>query len=333
MPNSTNIKSVKGPIIKESRATVNIANKSMENIAKTIVEYEKNKIDLGSIHIDGNKPELWVGDQLLSKNGFAISQNKTRFFTIAADANNSAFDIAHPDDGHYTIRMDGRNAKLSVGDASIDGNKSEILIGDHLLSKNGFAIIQSKSRFFTIAADANNSAFDIAHPDNGHYTIRMDGRNAKLSVGSVLIDGNAGDVILQNADCAEDFEVFEAEHVDPGTVMALNNDGKLVQSKQQYDKRVAGVISGAGDLKPGLVLGRQLGNKNRVPLALVGRVNCKVDADYESIDVGDLLTTSETPGHAMKASDPTRSFGAVIGKALKPLKIGQDLIPILVALQ
>ncbi|MGA3282247.1 MAG: hypothetical protein ABSD50_14850 [Smithella sp.] len=141
------------------------------------------------------------------------------------------------------------------------------------------------------------------------------------------------DVVVGGADCAEDFEVSPAETVDPGMVMALNDDGKLVQSKHPYDKRVAGVISGAGDLKPGLVLGRQPGHVDRVPLALMGRVNCKVDAEYESVEVGDLLTTSKTPGHAMKASDPTKSFGTVIGKALRPLKVGQNLIPILVTLQ
>ena len=111
------------------------------------------------------------------------------------------------------------------------------------------------------------------------------------------------------------------------------DDRKLVQCTQPYDKRVAGVISGAGDLKPGLVLGRRVGHADRVPLALIGRVNCKVDADYESIEVGDLLTTSATLGHAMKASDPTKSFGSVISKALRPLKAGCDLIQILVALQ
>jgi hypothetical protein len=51
------------------------------------------------------------------------------------------------------------------------------------------------------------------------------------------------------------------------------------------------------------------------------------------IEVGDLLTTSPTPGHAMKATDPVRAFGAVIGKALRALGDGQGLIPILVALQ
>ncbi len=35
----------------------------------------------------------------------------------------------------------------------------------------------------------------------------------------------------------------------------------------------------------------------------------------------------------MKASDPTRSFGTVIGKSLKQLDVGQDIIPILVSLQ
>jgi hypothetical protein len=49
--------------------------------------------------------------------------------------------------------------------------------------------------------------------------------------------------------------------------------------------------------------------------------------------VGDLLTTSDTPGHAMKTIDPLKAFGAVIGKALTPMDAGRGLIPILVALQ
>jgi hypothetical protein len=51
------------------------------------------------------------------------------------------------------------------------------------------------------------------------------------------------------------------------------------------------------------------------------------------IEVGDLLTTSSCSGHAMKASDPFRAFGAVIGKALRPLASGRGKIPVLVALQ
>jgi hypothetical protein len=154
--------------------------------------------------------------------------------------------------------------------------------------------------------------------------------------GNVEVKGNVevtGDVFLTNADCAEDFEISAAEQVDAGTVMALNDMGQLEPGKMPYDKRVAGVVSGAGDLKPALILGRMKGEKDKLPIALMGRVNCRVDADFGPIEVGDLLTTSATIGYAMKASDPARSFGAVIGKALKPLKAGRDLIPILVALQ
>jgi hypothetical protein len=64
-----------------------------------------------------------------------------------------------------------------------------------------------------------------------------------------------------------------------------------------------------------------------------GKVFCKVDAQYGAIEVGDLLTTSSTPGHATKTNDPLKAFGAVIGKALRPPTEGQGLIPILIALQ
>jgi len=90
---------------------------------------------------------------------------------------------------------------------------------------------------------------------------------------------------------------------------------------------------GAGDYKPGLILGRDSSSRQRMPLALVGKVYCKADAQYGPIKVGDLLTTSPTAGHAMRAVDPLRAFGAVVGKALRPLTMGTGLIPILIALQ
>ena len=74
------------------------------------------------------------------------------------------------------------------------------------------------------------------------------------------------------------------------------------------------------------------GTTDRVSISLVGKVFCKVDGSCGAIEVGDLLTTSHTPGHAMKATDSQRAFGAVIGKALKSWSEGSGPIPILVAL-
>lgn len=153
--------------------------------------------------------------------------------------------------------------------------------------------------------------------------------------GNLVVSGNvaASDLIVTGADCAEEFDVTDASGIEPGMLVVLDQDGKLRQSEHAYDRRVAGVISGAGDYRPGLVLDKQPVQGNRLPVAVVGKVYCKVDAGYAPIEVGDLLTTSPTPGHAMKADDPLRAFGAVIGKALRGLQSGQGLLPILVALQ
>jgi hypothetical protein len=154
--------------------------------------------------------------------------------------------------------------------------------------------------------------------------------------GKVWVSGElavGGDIVLANADCAEDFDVVTLSSATPGTVMVVGEQGVLHPSSQAYDKRVVGVISGAGQYKPGLILDKQSSKANRSPVALLGKVCCKVTAEFGAIELGDMLTTSPLPGHAMKASDPARAFGAVIGKALSPLPDGQGLIPILIALQ
>jgi hypothetical protein len=59
--------------------------------------------------------------------------------------------------------------------------------------------------------------------------------------------------------------------------MAINEVGQLQQSAVPYDKCVAGVVSGAGDFEPGLILGKKTSVTNRLPIALIGRVYCKVE--------------------------------------------------------
>jgi hypothetical protein len=153
---------------------------------------------------------------------------------------------------------------------------------------------------------------------------------AKLHVKGNII---ATDVLLRNADCAEEFSISETETIEPGTVMVLDQGDTLQQCRKDYDRKVVGVVSGAGDYKPALLLDRQTDQTNRLPIALMGKVYCKVDARYGSVEVGDLLTTSLTPGYAMKATDPGKAFGAILGKALQELESGMGLIPILVTLQ
>ena len=160
------------------------------------------------------------------------------------------------------------------------------------------------------------------------------GKVAGRFVGDVEV---SGDIRLIGADCAEEFVSSPTEIIEPGTVMVLNQASNLEQSHQSYDKKVAGIVSGAGSYKPALVLDKKVENNNtnnkRIPISLMGKVYCKVDATSSPIEIGDLLTTSPTKGHAMKAEDPYKAFGAVIGKALGMIKDGLGMIPVLVALQ
>jgi hypothetical protein len=157
-------------------------------------------------------------------------------------------------------------------------------------------------------------------------------------VGDVEVTGDIKLLNPQSADFAEDFDILE-ENVEPGTVMVLTEKGSLQSSYQEYDKKVAGIISGAGGYSPAITLGkeeesdRKNRNKSRLPVALMGKVYCKVDARGSPIETGDLLTTSFTKGYAMKAEDPVKAFGAVIGKALGSIKEGLGMIPVLVTLQ
>ena len=143
----------------------------------------------------------------------------------------------------------------------------------------------------------------------------------------------SGDIVMPASDFAEDFAVDGSDAIEPGTVVVLDGNGVLRASDESYDKKVAGVVSGAGDYRPGIILDRHTVSPGRLPVALVGKVYCKVDTAFGAIEVGDLLTTSPTPGHAMKATDQLKAFGSVIGKAMRPLESGRGLIPILIALQ
>ncbi len=179
-----------------------------------------------------------------------------------------------------------------------------------------------------------DGVWGISHsPQHAGVSGHNPGGMAGFFEGDVVVTGllTARDVCCPGADFAEDFNV--TKEVEPGEVMVLTETDALESSTKEYDKKVVGVISGAGNYKPGITLDKQTDSNNRQPIAMMGKIYCKVDADFSAIEIGDMLTTSNNPGYAMKAVDPSKAFGAVIGKALGRLKMGKGLIPILVVLQ
>jgi hypothetical protein len=139
---------------------------------------------------------------------------------------------------------------------------------------------------------------------------------------------------ITGADLAEKFPA--SEKLEPGMVVAIDkaNPGQLCLARGAYNRCVAGVVSGANNFSVGAVLGNLPGHEDAPAIALSGRVYVQCDASAGAIEPGDMLTTSDTPGHAMKAADATRLTGSIIGKAMSPLAAGQrGMVLVLVNLQ
>ncbi len=189
-------------------------------------------------------------------------------------------------------------------------------------------------------SSSGTPAMTVSHA-SGHIGIGTATPTAPLQVNG-RIKTNVLE-ILGGSDIAEPFDVTDCtgddEHtVKPGMLVSIDpsRPGALRLSTGAYDRGVAGVISGAGGVNTGMVL-RQEGAAmadGEHPVAMTGRVWAYADADASgAIRPGDMLTTSDVPGHAMKAADASRSNGAVIGKAMTGLDKGRGLVLVLVNLQ
>ncbi len=204
----------------------------------------------------------------------------------------------------------------------------------------------------TFALDASGVAVRFATHDLylGHVGRRGSPGRALVDLGtSLVVNYNndwsttiIGGLITQvrtlritgGADLAEPFEMKE-EELEKGSVVVIDDEhpGRLKRSRSAYDMRVAGIISGANGVNPGIALQQEGPLEGGQNVALSGRVYVQADASGGPIKPGDLLTSSDTPGHAMKVTEHVRAQGAVIGKAMSSLKEGTGMVLVLVTLQ
>ena len=264
-------------------------------------------------------------------------------------------------ENEVSVKLDANNGNIELGNNNVDGdvlinnrngNRTIHLNGDSGTARLGGAGANGRATFFR-AEEANpthdTKATIYINGDRGNIRLGGNGVDGRMAFfrskktgedlydydgqATIQLNGASGDILLANADCAEDFDISDVHEIEPGTVVVIDDDGHLRACAKAYDTRVAGVISGAGACKAALVLDHQPSRKDRRPVALMGKTECLVDASAAPIEVGSLLTTSPLRGYAMRACDPLSAFGAVIGKALRPLTSGKGRIPILIALQ
>jgi hypothetical protein len=171
----------------------------------------------------------------------------------------------------------------------------------------------------------------------GNVGIGTSTPTSKLQVaGDSNVTGNltvGGNIAAKYQDVAEWVE--SSQSLPAGTVVVLDHtkSNQVIASSQAYDTRVAGVISAT----PGIALGED--GQGKVLVATTGRVKLRVNATQASIQVGDLLVTSDTEGMAMKSMPiniggvQIHRPGALVGKALEPLAKGEGEILVLLSLQ
>jgi len=221
--------------------------------------------------------------------------------------------------------------KLSVEGGDIAIQATEKVILDSNLNGDSYLTYDSGNSWVEVWVDNNEGA---------RFT----------SGGGLSLDAHSGTgpACIVLFDIAEEIPVL-GEDIEGGDVVVIDEDNDITvrKSTTAYDTKVAGVIS----TTPAYLIEVFNDESYGEPLALAGRVRCKVDASYGEIKRGDLLTTSPVPGHAMKFElldvDNANNFEelkeinkendrrrrSVLGKALEPLESGRRQIMVLVTLQ
>ncbi len=270
-----------------------------------------------TIDLSGNEPTFGSGILHVRRNGSTAGVRISGRYPVANSDRGGGVDVYGPSGAH--------NFELR---GSFDGGSNASWMS---MKHNGAERISLAARN---GATGAGGLVEIRN-GSGTATVRLVGDNGNgfgRVVTSVL-------EITGGADLAEPFNVQSRDRegatttIEPGMVVSIDAEhpGELRLATSAYDPAVAGIISGAGGVRPGMVMaqnGSEADGQHHV--ALTGRVYCWADAAYGAIQPGDALTTSDTEGHAMKASDRARAQGAVLGKAMTALTEGRGLVLVLV---
>lgn len=228
--------------------------------------------------------------------------------------------LRNPTEAMTVVISSGKENK--GGSVSIHNKDEKKLLGAGAADEGGYLEIFNLAGkriigIGTVFDDGKRGGVEVRNPDGKQIIFvgaAPDGKSGIITANGVTVH-----------DYGEVFELLTRQGVEPGAVMAVAGPaGRIAPSAGPYDRRVVGVISGAGGLRSGSVLGSREDGSSDLPVAVSGQVAVRVCLEGGAIEPGDLLVTSSRPGVAMRAADPDQAVGAVIGKALESFGSGQE---------
>lgn len=209
----------------------------------------------------------------------------TSFIQSSKDKSSSRI-VLNPEGGGVTVVGD------QIGSPFANGN---LLSLNHLNTQGSLTFGKIESgNFFIQSASGGGPGILNLNPEGGHVIVPV-------------LEITGGNDIVEFRSSSDKLEPGDVVICDP------NDNTKVMKSKERYDPKVIGVVSGAGGINPGISL-RQTGKLDgSIPIAIAGTVKVKV---VGKIKAGDLLTTSNEPGKAMNARYGRRAFGCIVGKSI-----------------
>ncbi len=221
--------------------------------------------------------------------------------------------------------------------------KGQIDVGDPSAASQSVRLFVNSGSWYmgsnNNGTGTSSNQFYIYDNASDRFALTVQRGSGRVGIGTTapasMLDVNGAVTIRGGADIVEGFDSACGTLVEPGTLMVIDPEhpGKLMPSSQGYDAKVAGIVSGANGVNPGIKLGQDGTMDGAIPVAMTGRVYVKASAENGAIRPGDRLTSASLAGHAMKATDRDRADGAVIGKAMTGLDDGTGMVLVLVNLQ
>ena len=316
-----------------------------------------------AIGVYGNVFSQLGGGEAIGVYGYAVADNGTTAYAVKGEAesvpgvksptcggyfsgtNYGVQGVSSGYGGHFTcssVTTGGARAVYATGGLYVgyfDGAASGSMYGLYVEGTHTGGEFIGTS--FGIQAESDNfgGVFTCTASGSGTRAIyATGGEYAGYFNGNVYVNGNV--TATSYSDIAEVYNLREENDIELGDVVVVDTDSSntLRKSTMPYSRNVAGVISGPEQAF--IIMGKKENLPNDKPLALAGRVICKVTTENGSIKPGDLLVTSSIPGFAMKAEPigeinghSIYPYGCILGKALESFNGDEGEILILVCLE